>query len=178
MSKVPENCFCGGDIMVKYRILLTASEREELKRLLAKGRHASRKVTRARILLLSDEGQTADEIAVVLSVSAATVDRTRRRCAEAGVSGALEARPRPGAKLDERQQARLIAEACSSPGEDRARWTLKKGAGLIKRRDSRFLDRIAKTTRQRLEIRPRGRPRKPETVASGEAKQLPMKSLA
>ena len=109
--------------MVKYRILVTASEREELKRRLAKGRHASRKLTRARILLSSDEGQTADESAAALSVSAATVDRTRRRCAEAGVSGALEDRPRPGAKLkrDERQQARLMAEACSSHGEDRAR---------------------------------------------------------
>ena len=81
---------------MKYRILLTVSEREELKRLLAKGRHASRKPTRARILLLSDEDQTADEMAAALSVSAATVDRTRRRCAEAGVSGALEDRPRPG----------------------------------------------------------------------------------
>ena len=119
--------------MVKYRILVTASEREELKRLLAKGRHASRKLTRARILLSSDEGQTADESAAALSVSAATVDRTRRRCAEAGVSGALEERPRPGAKLklDERQQARLMAEACSSPGEDRARWTLKLRAGRV-----------------------------------------------
>ena len=119
--------------MVKYRILVTASEREELKRLLAKGRHASRKLTRARILLSSDEGQTADESAAALSVSAATVDRTRRRCAEARVSGALEERPRPGAKLklDERQQARLMAEACSSPGEDRARWTLKLRAGRV-----------------------------------------------
>ena len=26
MSKVPGNCFCGSDIMVKYRILLTASD--------------------------------------------------------------------------------------------------------------------------------------------------------
>ncbi|KFB67084.1 MAG: hypothetical protein CAPSK01_003447 [Candidatus Accumulibacter vicinus] len=85
--------------MVKYRILLTESEREELKGLLAKGRHAARKLTRARILLLSDEGRTAEEIAEVLSVGTSTVERIRRRCAEAGVAEALVDRPRPGARL-------------------------------------------------------------------------------
>ncbi len=126
--------FCGRDIMVKYRILLTDSEREELKGLLAKGRHASRKLTRARILLLSDEGRTAEEIAEVLSVGTSTVERIRRRCAEAGVEGALVDRPRPGArlKLDERAQARLIAEVCRKPpGEGTARWTLNLLAGRV-----------------------------------------------
>lgn len=120
--------------MVKYRILLTDSEREELKGLLAKGRHASRKLTRARILLLSDEGRTAEEIAEVLSVGTSTVERIRRRCAEAGVEGALVDRPRPGArlKLDERAQARLIAEVCRKPpGEGTARWTLNLLAGRV-----------------------------------------------
>ena len=113
--------------MSKYRITLAEVEREELKGLLCKGRHASRKLTRARILLLSDEGKTADEIASALSISPATVDRIRRRCVEEGVAPALVDRPRPGAKLklDERSQARLIAEVCSAPGDDRARWTLR-----------------------------------------------------
>lgn len=117
--------------MVKYRIGLTESEREDLKELLAKGRHATRKLTRARILRLSDEDKTAEEIGAALSISPSAVERTRRRCAEGGVPAALVDRPRPGAKLklDERQQARLIAEACSKPGDDRARWTLKLLAG-------------------------------------------------
>lgn len=119
--------------MVKYRIVLTKSEREELEGLLKKGRHATRKVTRARILLFSDEGKTAEEIGAALSISPSTVERTRRRCAEDGVEAALVDRPRPGAKLklDERQQAQLIAEACSTPGDDRARWTLKLLAGRV-----------------------------------------------
>ena len=117
--------------MVKYRIGLTESEREDLKELQAKGRHATRKLTRARILRLSDEDKTAEEIGAALSISPSAVERTRRRCAEGGVPAALVDRPRPGAKLklDERQQARLIAEACSKPGDDRARWTLKLLAG-------------------------------------------------
>lgn len=119
--------------MVKYRIRLNESEREELKGMLGKGRHAARKLTRARVLLLSDEGKTEAEIVSALGVSAATVERLRKRCAEDGVEAALVERPRPGAKLklDERQRSRLIAEVCSSPGEGHARWTLKLLAGRV-----------------------------------------------
>lgn len=119
--------------MIKYRIKLTESEREELKGLLAKGRHAARKLTRARVLLLSDEGKTEEEIVSALSVGAATVERLRKRCALEGVEATLVDRPRPGAKLklDERQRARLIAEVCSTPGEGHGRWTLKLLAGRV-----------------------------------------------
>lgn len=119
--------------MIKYRIKLSESEREELKGLLSKGRHAARKLTRARVLLLSDEGKTEEEIVSALGVGAATVERLRKRCALGGVDAALVDRPRPGAKLklDERQRARLIAEVCSTPGEGHARWTLKLLAGRV-----------------------------------------------
>lgn len=119
--------------MIKYRIKLSESEREELKGLLSKGRHAARKLTRARVLLLSDEGKTEEEIVSALGVGAATVERLRKRCALEGVDAALVDRPRPGAKLklDERQRARLIAEVCSTPGEGHARWTLKLLAGRV-----------------------------------------------
>jgi transposase len=113
--------------MVKYRVVLTADERQELHGMLGKGRCAARKLTRARILLLTDEGRSERDIASILSVSRITVEHIRRRCAEEGVAAALAERKRPGAglKLDERAQARLIAEACSTPGDGRVRWTLK-----------------------------------------------------
>jgi transposase len=119
--------------MVKYRIALTEAERTELRGLLGKGRHAARKLTRARILLMSDEGRSEREIASALSVGVRTVERIRRRGAEAGVVAALVDRPRPGArlKLGERAQARLIAEACCTPGDGHARWTLKLLAGRV-----------------------------------------------
>lgn len=119
--------------MTKYRITLTDWERGELQSLLSKGRHAARKLTRARVLLLSDEGKTEAEIVSALGVSAVTVERLRKRCAEEGVEAALVDRPRPGAKLklDERQRARLIAEVCSSPGNGHARWTLKLLANRV-----------------------------------------------
>lgn len=56
----------------------------------------------------------------------ATVERTRQRFVEAGL-GALNERPRPGKKplLDEKAEARLIAEACSSAPAGRESWTLQ-----------------------------------------------------
>ncbi|WP_166882668.1 helix-turn-helix domain-containing protein [Massilia mucilaginosa] len=85
--------------MLKYRIILTESEREQLTELLSKGKHAARKLTRARILLLSHEGRTNAEIVDALGVGSATVDRVRKHCAEEGVEAALVDRPRPGAQL-------------------------------------------------------------------------------
>jgi transposase len=109
----------------KYLVTLDDDEREQLEHLLHSGTHATRKVTRARILLKAAEGWQDSAIAAALSVGRATVERLRQRCVEEGL-GALEERPRPGTqpKLDEKAQARLIAEACSAAPEGRQRWTL------------------------------------------------------
>ena len=109
----------------KYLVTLNADEREQLNHLLHSGTHATRKVTRARILLKAAEGMEDSAIAVALCVGRATVERTRQRFVEAGLA-ALEERPRPGTppKLDAKAQARLIAEACSSAPEGRQRWPL------------------------------------------------------
>jgi transposase len=82
-------------------------------------------VTRARILLKAAEGWEDRAIAAALSVGRATVERLRHRFVEEGL-GALKERPRPGTqpKLDEKAEARLIAEACSGAPEGRKRWTL------------------------------------------------------
>ena len=109
----------------KYLITLTDEERAQLEQLLRSGMHATRKVTRARILLKAAEGWEDQAIAAALSVGRATVERLRQRFVEEGL-GALEERPRPGtpSKLDAKAEARLIAEACSSAPEGRKRWTL------------------------------------------------------
>jgi transposase len=109
----------------KYLVTLNADEREQLEHLLHSGTHATRKVTRARILLKAAEGMEDSAIAVALSVGRAMVERTRQRFVEEGLA-ALEERPRPGKqpKLDAKAQARLIAEACSTAPEGRQRWTL------------------------------------------------------
>src|SRR5919202_5585899 len=109
----------------KYLITLGDEEREQLEQLLHSGTHATRKVTRARILLKAAEGWEDNAIAAALSVGRATVERLRQRFVETGL-GALEERPRPGAQstLDAKAEARLIAEVCSAAPEGRQRWTL------------------------------------------------------
>src|SRR5262249_16167342 len=109
----------------KYLIPLTDEERAQLEQLLHSGTHATRKVTRARILLKAADGWEDQAIAEALSVGRATVERLRQRFVEEGL-GALAERPRPGTqpKLDAKAEARLIAEACSDAPEGRKRWTL------------------------------------------------------
>jgi transposase len=109
----------------KYLVTLEDEEREQLAHLLHSGTPATRKVTRARILLKAAEGAEDSASAAALSVGRATVERTRQRFVEEGL-GALEERPRPGTqpKLEAKAPARLIAEACSAAPEGRHRWTL------------------------------------------------------
>ncbi|WP_160173297.1 helix-turn-helix domain-containing protein, partial [Chloroflexus sp. MS-G] len=106
---------------------LTEKERLSLLDLLKKGEVKARMVTRARILLLSAEGATDQSIAEVLKVNPQTVRNIRKRFGEEGLEAALQERPRPGAqpKLDSKQEAFLIALACSAPPEGRERWTMQ-----------------------------------------------------
>ena len=106
----------------KYLVTLGDDEREQLEHLLRGGTHATRKMTRARMLLKAAEGWQDSAIAAALSVGRATVERTRQRFVEEGLA-ALEERPRPGTqpKLDAKAEARLIAEACSTAPEGRQR---------------------------------------------------------
>jgi transposase len=111
----------------RYRVTLTDEERERLRALTRKGKGAARTVRRAQTLLLADEGQTDEAIAAALHSGLSTVARTRQRFVEAGLEAALVDRPRPGAapKLGPKQQALVVALACSQPPEGRLRWTMQ-----------------------------------------------------
>jgi transposase len=110
----------------KYVVDLTAEERSTLEQLLQKGKSNARKLTRARILLQADEGLTDEEIATALAVGVATVERTRQRFVEANLE-ALNELPRPGGqcKLNGKQEAHLIAVACTPAPSGHTRWTLQ-----------------------------------------------------
>jgi transposase len=111
----------------KWIVDLSDGQRDELQKLLRKGKASARRITRARILLLAAEDRPDDEVAAVLHTSRSTVERIRRRFVEHGLEAALSERPRPGAvpKLDERGQATLIALACSDPPTGRTSWTMQ-----------------------------------------------------
>jgi len=110
-----------------YHVDLTEGERSSLLKLIKSGKTSARKINRARILLLAGEGKTDQTIAQALHTSLSTVGRTRKRFVEGGLEYALNERPRPGGqrKLDGKQEAFLIALACSDPPEGRARWTMQ-----------------------------------------------------
>ena len=109
----------------KYLVTLDDDEREQREHLLPSGTHATRKVTRARILLTAAEGWQDSAIAAALAVGRATVERLRQRFVEEGL-GALAERPRPGTQpqLDAKADARVIAEAGRAAPAGRQRWTL------------------------------------------------------
>ena len=92
-----------------------------------------RSQTRARVLLKADEGYTDGAIAAALEVATATVGRIRKRLVEEGLEHALREQPRPGQrrKLSGKQEAHVIAVACSTPPEGRGRWTLRLLAGKV-----------------------------------------------
>jgi putative transposase len=110
----------------KYHVDLTDQECSMLEQMLRRGKHSARKLTRARILLKADFGLPDEDIAQVLDTSIPTVERTRKRFAEVRLAS-LNERQRPGRKrlLEQKGEARLIAEACSTAPEGRDRWTLQ-----------------------------------------------------
>jgi transposase len=110
----------------KYVVDLSAEERATLEHMLRSGKTGARKLTRARILLKAADGLSDDTIATALDVGTATVARTRQRFVAANL-GALEEAPRPGArrKLTGKQEAHLIAVACTPAPEGQAHWTLR-----------------------------------------------------
>jgi transposase len=111
----------------RYLVTLTEEERVHLLALTKKGKVSARKLTRAHILLQADAGVSDTAIAAALHIGIATVERIRKRFVAEGLDAALTERPRPGGqrKLDGKQEAFLIALACSTPPEGRQCWTMQ-----------------------------------------------------
>jgi transposase len=117
----------------KYPVILSDTEREQLKNLIAAGTAPARKLTHARILLKADQspegpGWVDEQVADAVEVSQPTVSRVRKQYVQEGLQAAINRRP-PNReyhrKLDGEQEARLVALACSKPPEGQARWSLR-----------------------------------------------------
>lgn len=129
---------------LRYRVDLDQPERDELTAMLAGGKQPARKLKRAQILLAVDAGLGDEAIAATVVVGGSTVCRTKRRFVEMGLEAALSEEPRAGAqrKLTGKEEALLVATACSSPPPGRARWTLELLAGeFVKLTDHQELSR-------------------------------------
>ena len=136
---------------IRYRVELSETERGTLEALLSGGKHAVRKLKRAQILLAADAGAGDEEIARSVGVGGSTVYRTKRRFVLGNLEAALSEEPRPGAarKLSGKEEALLVATACSRPPAGCARWTLELLAGeMVKLTEHARLSR--ETVRRRL----------------------------
>ena len=120
---------------IRYRVELSQAERSELTGLLSGGKHAVRRLKRAQILLAADAGTSDEAIATSVGVGGSTVYRTKRRFVLGNLEAALKEEPRPGAlrKLSGKEEALLVATACSKPPHGRSRWTLELLAGELVR---------------------------------------------
>lgn len=141
----------------RYRVTLTADERQQLQQRLAAGRAAARSLMHARVLLKADEGPDGPawidaQICEALEVGDTTVERVRRRFVEDGLDVALGRKPSRRVyqrKLDGEQEAQLIALACSPPPLGRRQWSLRLLADRLV--ELRFVDGVSyETVRQVL----------------------------
>jgi transposase len=109
------------------RVVLSPDERSELEALCRAGVGPKRPARRAQMLLWADDGKQRQEIAGLLHASRETVRRILDRYLEEGLAAALADRPRPGGtrRLDGKQEALVVALACSAAPEGRQRWTLR-----------------------------------------------------
>lgn len=117
----------------RYRVTLTESERDDLRKMVRVGKTAAQKLVRARILLLADQSEGGSsmsdpEIVESLGCGRASVERIRKRFVEEGLDAVLN--PPPSSRVYERKmdgqaEAHLIALACSAAPEGRSRWTLR-----------------------------------------------------
>jgi transposase len=111
----------------KHQVQLSEEERKKLLAIISRGRNKAVVIQRAHILLKVDEGKTDAEISQMMYVSEQTIRRTRLRFEKEGLQAALEdkAHPPKGPKLKEKEEAHLIALACSEPPAGQAHWTLE-----------------------------------------------------
>ncbi len=108
-------------------IRLKAKQQRALQAIVSRPSEAAGLVRRARVVLLSDEGVLAGEIAMRLDLSAEAVSRIRRRFLHSGVKG-LSDRPKAGRKdhaLSAEIVDKLVHLAMSPPPAGRARWTTR-----------------------------------------------------
>jgi transposase len=108
----------------EFVVELNAEEKAELQSIIKQGYHASRIIRRAQTLLWIDERKSDKEIANLHDVSLATVGNTRKKWV---LEKTVEDKPRPGRPpiLDGKQEAMLVALACSDAPDGVEDWTMQ-----------------------------------------------------
>jgi hypothetical protein len=114
----------------KKIVVLEQSEVVRLKKIVTSGINKARTITRARVLLMTNEaqnsGKTDKEIAINLGVAITLPYQVRIRYLSGGLERALYDAPRPGKPkhFTPTDEASVIALACTDAPDGYERWTL------------------------------------------------------
>lgn len=110
-------------------VTLEPQQKKQLEDMRRKGRWSPRELTRATILLNchNHTGLSNSDIAGKVLAGRETVRRVRKRFLEDGLEGALFDKPRPGQpkRLTDKDEAHIIATACTQVPAGYDHWTLK-----------------------------------------------------
>lgn len=131
--------------MKKHHVTLTASHRDQLEALLAKGSLPAKTFKRATALLDLDRGKTFTDVAATLTITTVTLAALRDKYSASGLD-CLHDAPRSGRPIviDGTQRAKVTALACSTAPAGHDRWTLRLLADKVV--EAGFCDAISHTT--------------------------------
>lgn len=111
----------------QHPLTLKEDEIRQLHQMLSSGRHSSREIARAQVLLKLHGGSKPTAIAQEVFLQPSTVNGIKRRYLNEGLERALKDAPRSGApaKVTEFHEADVTALACSTPPEGYGQWTVE-----------------------------------------------------
>lgn len=106
--------------------VLSEADLTTLDQLVRKGKESARKLTRARALQFSHQGQHPEQVSSLLGISVATVFNLRKRYRDAGLQRAIGEKARPGQprKVTQEVEAQITHLACSQAPDGHTRWTI------------------------------------------------------
>jgi transposase len=116
--------------MIKYRIYLTAEERQQLEAMVSKGKRKASAIRIAHVLLASDETtgrQSESSISEAYHLSTKTVERIRQQFCERGMDifSPQPRHTRSDKRIDGSVEAHILAVCCSEPPAGQRRWKLQ-----------------------------------------------------
>lgn len=116
--------------MTIHRLYLTTEERQMLESWVKKGKHSTKKVQYAQILLNSDENierKSSILLKDIIGVSVKTIERVRRAFCEQGMEmfTMKPRKTRSDKKIDGRVEAHLTVLLCQLPPDGKPKWELK-----------------------------------------------------
>lgn len=129
---------CGLHTNIMIKIKLTSKEREYFEMYVKTGTRKARAIARAKVLLLLEENYSNNDISKMTNVHRQSIWGIKKRYIESGLQAVLNEKQRPGQprKYSDKQEAEIIAMACTNPPKGRERWTIRLLTERMKRRNS------------------------------------------